>query len=133
MKKVAGGLRLDLAAFRALEAFAQLGTDLDAATQSQLDRGYRMVELLKQPQYKPMGVADQVLSLYAGTRGFLDDVPVKAVSQWETDFLQFAKDKHSAMISLLQDKMDLTDEIVEKIEACIKDFKHGYKPVESAI
>ena len=69
MKKVAGGLRLDLAAFRALEAFAQLGTDLDAATQSQLDRGYRMVELLKQPQYQPRRVTEQVLSLYAGTKG----------------------------------------------------------------
>ncbi|MGB7323510.1 MAG: F0F1 ATP synthase subunit alpha [Rubripirellula sp.] len=133
MKKVAGGLRLDLAAFRALEAFAQLGTDLDAATQSQLDRGYRMVELLKQPQYRPMGVTEQVLSLYAGTRGFLDDVPVKAVSQWEVDFLQFAKDKHSSLISLLEDKKDLTDEVTEKIEACIKDFKSGYKVVESAV
>ena len=69
MKKVAGGLRLDLAAFRELEAFAQLGTDLDASTQSQLDRGYRMVELLKQGQYKPMHVVDQILSIYAGTRG----------------------------------------------------------------
>ena len=133
MKKVAGGLRLDLAAFRALEAFAQLGTDLDAATQSQLDRGYRMVELLKQPQYRPMSVTDQVLSLYAGTRGFLDNVPIKAVSQWEADFLQFAHDKHSGLISLLQEKMDLTDEVTEKIEACIKDFKAGYKPVESAV
>ena len=89
MKKVAGGLRLDLAAFRELEAFAQLGTDLDAATQSQLDRGYRMVELLKQPQYKPMHVIDQVLSIYAGTRGYLDDVPVDQVPQWEREFLEF--------------------------------------------
>ncbi|MGI9474941.1 MAG: F0F1 ATP synthase subunit alpha [Rubripirellula sp.] len=129
MKKVAGGLRLDLAAFRALEAFAQLGTDLDAATQSQLDRGYRMVELLKQPQYQPKGVTDQVLSLYAGTKGFIDDVPVKAVQQWEHDYLQFARDKHSDLISLLDETQDLTDEVVEKIEACIADFKSGYKPV----
>ncbi len=133
MKKVAGGLRLDLAAFRALEAFAQLGTDLDAATQSQLDRGYRMVELLKQPQFKPMSVTDQVLSLYAGTRGFLDDVPVKAVRRWEMDFLQFAKDKHASLVSLLDEKMDLSDEVIQMIEACIGDFKNGYKPVESAI
>ncbi len=75
MKKVAGGLRLDLAAFRELEAFAQLGTDLDAATQARLDRGYRMVELLKQGQYQPMHVIDQVLVIYAGTRGHLDKVP----------------------------------------------------------
>ena len=131
MKKVAGGLRLDLASFRALEAFAQLGTDLDAATQSQLDRGYRMVELLKQPQYRPMGVTEQVLSLYAGTKGFLDDVPVKAVQRWEEDFLRFAQDKHSGLINLLEEKQELTDEVVTKIEACIKDFKSGYKPIES--
>ena len=129
MKKVAGGLRLDLAAFRALEAFAQLGTDLDAATQSQLDRGYRMVELLKQPQYQPKNVTDQVLSLYAGTRGFIDDVPVKAVQQWEHDFVQFANDKHAELITLLNESQDLSDEVVEKIEACIADFKSGYKPV----
>jgi F-type H+-transporting ATPase subunit alpha len=130
MKKVAGGLRLDLAAFRELEAFAQLGTDLDAATQANLDRGYRMVELLKQAQYQPMNVTDQVLSLFAGTRGLIDDVPVKAVRQWETDFLQFAKDKHSDLIKLLEESNDLTDEVVEKIEACIQAFKSGYKPVE---
>jgi F-type H+-transporting ATPase subunit alpha len=131
MKKVAGGLRLDLAAFRALEAFAQLGTDLDAATQAQLDRGYRMVELLKQPQYQPLSVSEQVLSLFAGTRGHLDDVPVKAVSQWESDFLQFAKDKHSDLIALLNETQDLTDEVVAKLETCISDFKSGYKPVEA--
>src|SRR6202008_2595830 len=81
MKKVAGSLRLDLAAYRELEAFAQLGTELDKATQLQLDRGYRMVELLKQPQYQPMDVVDQVMSIYAGSEGYLDDVPVKEVSR----------------------------------------------------
>ena len=75
MKKVAGGLRLDLAAFRELEAFAQLGTELDKATQMQLDRGYRMVELLKQPQYQPMQAIDQVMSIFAGAEGFFDDIP----------------------------------------------------------
>ena len=79
MKQVAGGLRLDLAAFRELEAFAQLGTELDKATQSQLDRGYRMVEILKQPQFKPMNVIDQVMIIYAGTKGYLDKVPAKEV------------------------------------------------------
>ena len=87
MKKVAGGLRLDLAAFRELEAFAQLGTDLDAATQSRLDRGYRMVELLKQGQYEPLNVVDQVLIIYAGTRGHLDKVPRNEVAAWEKEFL----------------------------------------------
>ena len=87
MKKVAGGLRLDLAAFRELEAFAQLGTELDPTTQARLDRGYRMVELLKQGQYKPMDVVDQVIVIYAGTHGFLDSVPIAEVAQWEEDFV----------------------------------------------
>ena len=94
MKKVAGGLRLDLAAFRELEAFAQLGTDLDAATQSQLDRGYRMVELLKQPQYQPLKVIDQVMSIFAGTRGYLDKVPINKVREWERDFLEYMHRQH---------------------------------------
>ncbi len=128
MKKVSGGLRLDLAAFRALEAFAQLGTDLDPATQSQLDRGYRMVELLKQPQYQPMKMTDQVLSLYAGTQGYLDDVPVKQVQQWEQDFLHFVHSKYNSLVDDLNTKQELTGEIVEQIVAAIKDFKTGYKP-----
>ena len=128
MKKVAGGLRLDLAAFRALEAFAQLGTDLDPATQAQLDRGYRMVELLKQPQYQPLSAAQQIVSLYAGTKGHLDDVEIKTVQQWEKDFLQFINDKHSSILEALTEKGDLTDDIVESLEAAIKDFKAGYKP-----
>ena len=128
MKKVAGGLRLDLAAFRALEAFAQLGTDLDPDTQQQLDRGYRMVELLKQPQYHPLSAAEQVVSLYAGTKGHLDDVAIKTVQQWEQDFLQYINDKHSALLDTLTETGDLTDEVVETLETAIKDFKAGYKP-----
>ncbi len=93
MKKVAGGLRLDLAAFRELEAFAQLGTELDKATQMQLDRGYRMVELLKQPQYQPMQAIDQVMSIFAGSEGFLDDIPVKEVPKFEKAFLSFIRDQ----------------------------------------
>ncbi|MCO8124809.1 F0F1 ATP synthase subunit alpha [Stieleria sp. TO1_6] len=128
MKKVAGGLRLDLAAFRALEAFAQLGTDLDPDTQQQLDRGYRMVELLKQPQYHPLSVAEQVVSLYAGTNGHLDDVEIKSVQQWEKDFLQFINDKHSSLLDTLTEKGELSDDVVATIESAIKDFKAGYKP-----
>ncbi len=132
MKKVSGGLRLDLAAFRALEAFAQLGTDLDAATQSQLDRGYRMVELLKQPQYQPMPIEEQIMSIYAGTRGFLDDVEIKTVQQWEKDFLQFARDKHGSLLRELAEQGDLTDELSGKIESVINEFKAGYKPIPAA-
>ena len=89
MKNIAGSLRLDLASFRELEAFAQLGTDLDKATQQQLDRGYRMVEVLKQPQFQPMNVIDQVMIIYAGTRGHLDKIERRKVQAWEKQFLQF--------------------------------------------
>src|SRR5205085_245408 len=91
MKKIAGSLRLDLAAYRELEAFAQLGTELDKATQSQLDRGARLVELLKQPQYRPMPMAQEVMVIYAGTKGFLDDVPVNRVSDFQNEFLKFVE------------------------------------------
>src|SRR5512137_2496064 len=93
MKKVAGGLRLDLAAFRELEAFAQLGTELDKETQGRLDRGYRMVELLKQPQFQPMHVADQVISIFAGTQGYFDAVPVNQVARAERELLAFMREQ----------------------------------------
>ncbi len=92
-KRVAGGLKLTLAQFRELEAFAQLGTELDPATQKQLDRGYRMVEILKQPQFRPMNVIDQIMIIYAGNTGGLDDVPVKQVRNWEAQFLRFMTDQ----------------------------------------
>ncbi len=127
MKKVAGGLRLDLASFRELEAFAQLGTDLDAATQSRLDRGYRMVELLKQPQYRPMHVIDQVLSIYAGTGGYLDDVPVDEVSAWEEAFLSFVRDRKSDLWKKMDETKDIDDETEAEIKSAITEFKqqHG--------
>src|SRR5690349_15921823 len=95
MKSIAGSLRLDLAGFRELEAFAQLGTDLDKATQSVLDRGYRMVEVLKQGQYKPMHFADQVMIIYAGTKGYLDKIPRNEVSGWESQFLTFMREQRA--------------------------------------
>jgi F-type H+-transporting ATPase subunit alpha len=130
MKKVAGGMRLDLASFRELEAFAQLGTDLDAATQSRLDRGYRMVELLKQPQYKPMHVVDQVLSIYAATRGFLDDVPVTKVREWETAFLQFMHDRKGDLWKQIAEKKDLDDKLMEAVTAALKEFKQQFSPTK---
>src|SRR5439155_12725096 len=93
MKSIAGSLRLQLAAFRELEAFAQLGTDLDKATQQQLDRGYRMVEILKQGQFRPLHFADQVIAIYAGAKGYLDKVPRNQVSAWETQLLQYMKEQ----------------------------------------
>jgi F-type H+-transporting ATPase subunit alpha len=126
MKKVAGGLRLDLAAFRELEAFAQLGTELDKATQKQLDRGYRMVELLKQPQYRPMDVIDQVMSIYAGTQGHLDDVPRTDVSRWETAFLTFVKERKPELRADLVREQKLTSKIESDLTAAIAEFKAKY-------
>ena len=126
MKKVAGGLRLDLAAFRELEAFAQLGTELDAATQLQLDRGYRMVEILKQDQYEPMHVVDQVLIIYAGTRGHLDEVPVGKVKTWEAQFLTFMRDQKPEIRNELMEKNDVPDELVAKIDEAIAEFQTQY-------
>ena len=132
MKKVAGGLRLDLAAFRELEAFAQLGTELDKATQQQLDRGYRMVELLKQPQYQPMDVIDQVMSIYAGSEGYLDAVPIKEVSRFEEQFLAFMRDRKSDVRALLAKERKMTDEVVKGLKAALDEFKKQYRPAAPA-
>jgi F-type H+-transporting ATPase subunit alpha len=132
MKKVAGGLRLDLAAFRELEAFAQLGTELDKATQLQLDRGYRMVELLKQPQYQPMPVVDQLMSIYAGSEGYLDEVPIKEVSRWEREFLTYMRERKSAVRDALDREKKLTDKIVADLKAALTEFKAQYRPPSAA-
>jgi F-type H+-transporting ATPase subunit alpha len=126
MKKVAGGLRLDLAAFRELEAFAQMGTDVDAATQARLDRGYRMVEILKQGQYQPLNVVDQVLIIYAGTRGHLDRVPAKEVAAWEKGFLEFMLNQKPEIRDELAAKKDITDDLIKKIEVSIAEFQGQY-------
>jgi F-type H+-transporting ATPase subunit alpha len=132
MKKVAGGLRLDLAAFRELEAFAQLGTELDKATQLQLDRGYRMVELLKQPQCQPMHEVDQAISIYAGSEGFLDDVPVKDVQRFETEFLGFLKDQRAEVRDLLLKEKKFTDAVLTGLKSALNDFKLQFRPSGSA-
>jgi F-type H+-transporting ATPase subunit alpha len=123
MKKVAGGLRLDLAAFRELEAFAQLGTELDPATQKRLDRGYRMVELLKQPQYMPANVIDQVLAIYAGTRGHLDEVPVSEVSRWEYQFTDWMHRTKKGLWDKIDQTRDMDKATMDEVEAAIVEFK----------
>ena len=126
MKRVAGGLRLDLAAFRELEAFAQLGTDLDPATQARLDRGYRMVEVLKQGQYVPLEVVDQVLIIYAGTRGYLDKVPIKEVAAWEKEFLTFMRDQKPEIRNKIIETKDLDDAAMKAINEAIGDFQKQF-------
>ncbi len=128
MKKVAGGLRLDLAAFRELEAFAQLGTDLDAATQARLDRGYRMTELLKQGLYRPLHVTDQVLSIYAGTHGYLDQVPLEEVPAWEEAFLKFIRQERHSIWQEITDSRQLDDKTAEQLDQALAEFQKSYAP-----
>ena len=127
-KAVAGGLRLALASFRELEAFAQLGTDLDPATQSRLDRGYRMVELLKQPQYQPLEVVDQVMSIFAANSGFMDDVPVRDVAQFEQEFLTFMRDTKGALRAEILEKKELSDALKQSLRDAITEFKRSRRP-----
>ena len=127
MKKVAGGLRLDLASFRELEAFAQLGTELDPATQSKLDRGYRMVELLKQSQYQPMDIAEQIISIYAGTRGHLDEIAVDRVRDFEIGLLSFVRDRKPDLLIKIREVADLTADIEEAIKSAINTFKASFR------
>ncbi len=113
MKRVAGGLKLDLAQFRSLAAFAQFGSDLDKATQQQLDRGLRLTELLKQPQYQPMTLAEQVAVIFAGTRGLLDNVPVDRVSEWKQAFLRAFNTQFAEIARGIQEDPEKWDENVE--------------------
>jgi F-type H+-transporting ATPase subunit alpha len=126
-KRVAGGLKLALAQFRELEAFAQLGTELDKVTQAQLDRGYRMVEILKQPQYKPMNVIDQIMIIYAGNSGGLDKVDRRKVRDWEEQFLTFMKEQKPEVRALLAKERDMTDEVVKQLDAAIAVFQPQFK------
>jgi len=128
MKQVAGTLRLDLAQFRELAAFAQFGSDLDKSTLSQIERGKRLVELLKQGQYEPMTMVEQVASLFAATQGFIDDVPVEAIRKFETDFLRYMKDRKAEVMKELGDKKALDDDLKAKLTAAIEDFKKGFQP-----
>ena len=126
MKQVAGTLRLDLAQYREMAAFAQFGSELDKATQAQLNRGVRMVELLKQGQYRPMAVGDQVLSIFAGVNGFLDDVPVNKVRQFEEDFLAYIKQKHQQLRQDVTSKGKIDDTFGGELKKILTSFKQEY-------
>jgi F-type H+-transporting ATPase subunit alpha len=123
MRQVAGKLRLDLAQFRELAAFAQFGSDLDRATQAQLARGQRMVELLKQGQYQPLLVEKQVVIIYAGTQGLLDDVPVDAVREFETFFYAWLERRAPQILSEIRDRKELSDALRETLTKAVGDAK----------
>lgn len=128
MKQVAGTLRLDLAQYREMAAFAQFGSELDKATQRQLARGARMVELLKQGQYKPMPVADQVLSIYAGVNGYLDDVSVDKVQEFEADLLRYIQQNHPELKTEIATIGKIDEKVSERLKEVITTFKQkmGY-------
>jgi F-type H+-transporting ATPase subunit alpha len=123
MKGVAGTLKLDLAAYRELEAFAQLGTELDPVTQRQLDRGARLVELLKQGQYSPIPFEQQVVSIYAFTKGFADDVPLNRVREFELGLLTFIDQRHPQIRETLRTKKALDKELEPQLKAAVESFK----------
>ena len=127
MKKVAGTLRLELAQFRELAAFAQFGQELDQATQKKINRGQRLVELLKQPQYESMPFEKQVISLYAGVNGYIDDVPLASVSLFEKKLLEFMSERYAEVLKELRETAEITPKIDEKIKAIIVDFKKYFK------
>lgn len=123
MKKVAGTLKLELAQYRDLAAFAQFGSELDKDTQRRLDQGARMMEILKQPQYSPMKVEDQVIILYAVINGYLSDIPINQISQFEKDYLNYVNNNYPQIIETIKNTKDLTDEIEEEIRKSIEEFK----------
>jgi len=131
MKKVAGTLRLDLAQFRELESFAQFGSDLDKATKAQIDRGQRMVELLKQPQYQPMPAEKEVLTLFAGTRGYLDKYPVSSVLEYEKQMFDFVESKYPQILSEIKESKDISSDLDAKIKEALTEFATVFSPASA--
>jgi F-type H+-transporting ATPase subunit alpha len=127
MKQVAGSLRLDLAQFRELEAFAQFGSDLDKATQQQLNRGTRLVEILKQPQYTPLTLEKQVAIIYAGTKGFLDKYPVDVLSKYEAGLYPFMESKYPQVLSEIADKKVISDDLDKTMAKALSEYDEEFK------
>ncbi len=126
MKQVAGTLRIDLAQYRDLAAFAQFGSDLDKATQAQLNRGQRLTEILKQPQYSPMPVEQQVIVLWAATKGFVDDVAIENIKKFEQGLLSFMENTKSSLLEKIRDRKKLDDEIENELRAAVTEFKDRF-------
>jgi len=127
MKTVAGNLRLSLSQYRDLEAFAAFASDLDAASRAQLDRGARLVELLKQPQYAPFPVEDQVVSIWAGGNGYLDDVPVEDIRRFESEFLDYLKRNHEGLLTTVRETKVLTDDTITSLKDAVDSFRRTFE------
>ena len=132
MKEVAGSLRLDLSQYRELEAFAAFASDLDETSKAQLERGARLVELLKQPQYSPMSVEDQVVAIFLGTKGHLDSVPVADVGRFEAEFIEHIKASSPDILSGIRDTQKLGEDADVRLEGAIADFKHGFATTDGS-
>ena len=132
MKEVAGSLRLDLSQYRELEAFAAFASDLDETSKAQLERGARLVELLKQPQYSPMSVEDQVVAIFLGTKGHLDSVPVADVSRFESEFIEHLKASGSSVLSDIKTSQKLSEETEEALVVAVADFKKGFATTDGS-
>ncbi|MBP9814504.1 F0F1 ATP synthase subunit alpha, partial [Candidatus Woesebacteria bacterium] len=127
MKKVAGNLRLDLAQYRDLAAFAQFAADVDETTKKQIERGSRMMELLKQGQYQPLSVSEQVAIMWAGANGYLDDVPVTKVMEFEKQFLSLLGNRHKKALAAIAKEKVLSPEVEKELESAVKEFKKSFK------
>jgi len=127
MKKVAGNLRLSLSQYRDLEAFAAFASDLDAASRAQLDRGSRLVELLKQPQYDPFPVEEQVVSIWAGSNGYLDDVPLEDIARFEHDFLDNLRHSHEGILTSIRESKDLPEDTVTALKDAVEEFRKSFE------
>jgi F-type H+-transporting ATPase subunit alpha len=132
MRQVAGTLRLELAQYRELAAFAQFGSDLDASTKAQLNRGARLVEILKQPQYQPLAVEKQVLIVYAGTNGFLDKVETSAAGRYEQELYQFVESRYPSLLKTIAEKKTLDDNLKAEMSAALKEFGEQFAATAAA-
>ncbi|MDX1993526.1 MAG: F0F1 ATP synthase subunit alpha [bacterium] len=126
MRQVAGRLKTDLAQFRSLAAFAQFGSDLDKATQQQLDRGLRLTELLKQPQYQPVALTDQIVLLFAGTNGYLDKIELDRVKEWQANFVRFINTQHPEVVTAITNEKSISKETQAKLEQAVKTFNENW-------
>jgi F-type H+-transporting ATPase subunit alpha len=127
MKQVAGMLRMDMAAYREVAAFAQFGSDLDKTTLAQLNRGQRLQEILKQPQYQPLSLGEQVIVLYAGTKGLLDEISLDHIGEWQAGLLQMMETSHADVINEINERQELTEDIEERLRKVIEEFNRSWE------
>jgi F-type H+-transporting ATPase subunit alpha len=132
MRQVAGTLRLDLAQYRELAAFAQFGSDLDKSTQAQLNRGARLVEILKQPQFEPLPVERQVATIYAGTQGYMDSIPVASVREFETELFRYIETRYPQLFGGIAAKKQLDDQLKAELDKAVQEFAKDFSARKTA-